>query len=300
MAKVLRDKALRGEGMSTKHTKGSSAQAQMDAMARGVEVYVSQFDMHAKIVIERTADRGPADGDSGSGDRRLGSGAARYRPSKSTENGVGNRRIRKRAGRPRQYRTGRAFICGVIFGRELPALAEFMTLEEVADYLRVTRKTIYRLLEKRAIPSTRVGHQWRFDRGAVDGWLRLNSSGAAASILVIDDDEGICDLFHDTLEEAGHNVTATTNPIEGLKLARAGDRSSISRPQDARNGRRPDFQRDSDGQTQPAGDNRDRFCRRRIDGKCHGERAVRRNEEAFHARGDHDGHGYLPSYRHLH
>ncbi len=99
-------------------------------------------------------------------------------------------------------------------------MPEFMTLEEVADYLRVTRKTIYRLLEKRAIPSTRVGHQWRFDRGAVDGWLRLNSSGAAASILVIDDDAGICDLFRDTLEEAGHNVTTTTDPVEGLKLAK--------------------------------------------------------------------------------
>ena len=55
VAKVLRDKALRGDGMSTRHGKGSSAQAQMDAMARGIEVYVSQFDMHAKIVIERTA-----------------------------------------------------------------------------------------------------------------------------------------------------------------------------------------------------------------------------------------------------
>lgn len=95
-----------------------------------------------------------------------------------------------------------------------------MTLEELADYLRVTRKTVYRLLEKRAIPSTRVGHQWRFDRGAVDGWLRQNSSGAAASILVIDDDADICDLFRDTLEGAGHNVKATTDPVEGLKLAR--------------------------------------------------------------------------------
>jgi excisionase family DNA binding protein len=99
-------------------------------------------------------------------------------------------------------------------------LPELMTLEEVADYLRVTRKTIYRLLDKRAIPSTRVGHQWRFARGSVDDWLRQNSSGAAASILVIDDDESICGLFRDTLAEAGHKVAATSDPREGLKIVR--------------------------------------------------------------------------------
>ena len=38
-------------------------------------------------------------------------------------------------------------------------VAELMTLEEVARYLRVTEKTIYRMLEKRGIPATRVGHQ---------------------------------------------------------------------------------------------------------------------------------------------
>ena len=98
-------------------------------------------------------------------------------------------------------------------------MPELMTLEEVADYLRVTRKTIYRLLEKRAIPSTRVGHQWRFDRGAVDTWLRQNSLGAAASILVIDDDEAICELFRDTLEEAGHVVITANDSAAGLQLA---------------------------------------------------------------------------------
>ncbi len=102
-------------------------------------------------------------------------------------------------------------------------MPELMTLEEVADYLRVTRKTIYRLLEKRAIPSTRVGHQWRFDRGSVDAWLRQNSSGAAATILVIDDDETVCELFRDTLEQAGHTVLTATDPVTGLRLAKDKD-----------------------------------------------------------------------------
>jgi excisionase family DNA binding protein len=55
-------------------------------------------------------------------------------------------------------------------------MAELMKLEEVADYLRVAEKTIYRLIDKRDIPATKVGHQWRFDKADIDKWLRQNST----------------------------------------------------------------------------------------------------------------------------
>ena len=70
-------------------------------------------------------------------------------------------------------------------------MAELMTLEEVANYLRVTEKTIYRLLDKRGIPATRVGHQWRFDKAAIEVWLNQSSTEAGTSILIIDDDKSI-------------------------------------------------------------------------------------------------------------
>jgi excisionase family DNA binding protein len=54
-------------------------------------------------------------------------------------------------------------------------MAELMKLEEVADYLRVAEKTIYRLIDKQGIPATKVGHQWRFDKADIDAWLRQNS-----------------------------------------------------------------------------------------------------------------------------
>ena len=98
-------------------------------------------------------------------------------------------------------------------------MAELMTLEEVAAYLRVTKKTIYRLLEKRAIPSTRVGHQWRFEKGAVEAWLKQHSAGAAASILVIDDDAAVREMFRDILEEEGHRVVTASDGKAGLLLA---------------------------------------------------------------------------------
>lgn len=95
-----------------------------------------------------------------------------------------------------------------------------MTLEEVADYLRVNKKTIYRLLERRSIPATKVGRQWRFDRLLFDVWLRQCSAKATVNILVIDDDETVCSLFKDTLEGSGHAVTTVNTSSEGLELVK--------------------------------------------------------------------------------
>ncbi len=53
---------------------------------------------------------------------------------------------------------------------------ELMTVEEVAEYLKVTIKTIYRLLNKNEIPSTRVGHLHRFIKSDVNEWLRKGGS----------------------------------------------------------------------------------------------------------------------------
>jgi len=41
---------------------------------------------------------------------------------------------------------------------------EIMTLCEVADMLRLSRRTIYRRLEDGSIPACRVGSRWRFSR----------------------------------------------------------------------------------------------------------------------------------------
>ena len=102
-------------------------------------------------------------------------------------------------------------------------MTELMTLQEVADYLRVTEKTIYRLLERGNIPASKVGHQWRFDRGLIDGWLQRSSARVKANILVIDDEEVIRLLFKETLEELGHEVVAVGTGSEGLEMVKQHD-----------------------------------------------------------------------------
>jgi excisionase family DNA binding protein len=57
--------------------------------------------------------------------------------------------------------------------------AENMTLREVAEYLKVNERTIYRLLSVKKLPAFKVGGSWRFRRADIDGWIASQSEGGA-------------------------------------------------------------------------------------------------------------------------
>jgi excisionase family DNA binding protein len=46
-----------------------------------------------------------------------------------------------------------------------------LTLEEVAQYLRVHPSTVYRLLKKKELPAFKMGSDWRFNVESIDRWL---------------------------------------------------------------------------------------------------------------------------------
>lgn len=49
---------------------------------------------------------------------------------------------------------------------------EILTIKEVADFLKVTERTIYRLAAARKIPAFKVGGTWRFSRADIARWIR--------------------------------------------------------------------------------------------------------------------------------
>lgn len=46
-----------------------------------------------------------------------------------------------------------------------------MTLEELAEYLRVKKRTVYDWVKKGKIPAIKTVGQWRFKKEAIDAWL---------------------------------------------------------------------------------------------------------------------------------
>lgn len=49
-----------------------------------------------------------------------------------------------------------------------------LTAEQVAQYLKVDKFTIYRLVTQKKIPAFKVGNQWRFKKSMIDAWLHEN------------------------------------------------------------------------------------------------------------------------------
>jgi len=48
---------------------------------------------------------------------------------------------------------------------------DILTLVEVAAYLKVNKKTVYRMLEAKQIPAFRIRSEWRFRKEAIDEWI---------------------------------------------------------------------------------------------------------------------------------
>lgn len=50
-------------------------------------------------------------------------------------------------------------------------LPSILTVQEVADYLRIPVSSVYRLAQEGRIPARKVGRRLRFHRDAIDRWL---------------------------------------------------------------------------------------------------------------------------------
>jgi excisionase family DNA binding protein len=59
----------------------------------------------------------------------------------------------------------------------MTGLEPWLSVEEIARHLAISKETIYRWLEKEKIPAHRMGKLWRFKPSEVDEWVR--SGGAS-------------------------------------------------------------------------------------------------------------------------
>jgi len=115
----------------------------------------------------------------------------------------------------------------------------FLTTEEVLDYLQVNLRTVYRLIKAGKIPAVRVGRQWRFHKRDIDAWLessrsanggagvaflqdeRQSTGGERPRILVVDDEQAVRDLLSKTLTMADYDVDAADDGPSAIEKMRA-------------------------------------------------------------------------------
>ena len=54
-----------------------------------------------------------------------------------------------------------------------------MTVQDVAAYLNVDPKTVYRMVKRGDLPGFKVGGSWRFRREDIDEWIAKQKEAAA-------------------------------------------------------------------------------------------------------------------------
>jgi excisionase family DNA binding protein len=120
----------------------------------------------------------------------------------------------------------------------LPMSQEIMTLEEVAKYLDLAETTIYKKVEMREIPFTKIGHLLRFPKKFIDQWLAENTVPAVTSLF--EEFSRLFSRFHfkKWLESKGVNPEKLTDAellalakkaIEDLQSAAKGEEPEILR-----------------------------------------------------------------------
>jgi excisionase family DNA binding protein len=63
-------------------------------------------------------------------------------------------------------------IKGVVF-----MVSPVMTVEELADYLKMKVVTIYKHAQEGKLPGFKVGSKWRFKKDTIDEWIKSQEKG---------------------------------------------------------------------------------------------------------------------------
>jgi excisionase family DNA binding protein len=58
----------------------------------------------------------------------------------------------------------------------------WVSLEEIAQHLKVSTDTIHRWIRAKRIPVQRVGRQWRFKVSQVDEWVQAGEAGTGRDV----------------------------------------------------------------------------------------------------------------------
>lgn len=64
--------------------------------------------------------------------------------------------------------------------QQTPHVNILLTVKDVAEYLSVTERTVYRLVKGHRLPAYRVGGQWRFKAELIEAWIQYDGMTDAA------------------------------------------------------------------------------------------------------------------------
>ena len=76
-----------------------------------------------------------------------------------------------------------------------------LTVKETAEYLRIPLPTVYYLVQRGKIPAIHIGGRWRIKKSALDHDILRQGKQGQPTVLVVDDDPVLQDLFQAFLKK---------------------------------------------------------------------------------------------------
>jgi excisionase family DNA binding protein len=95
-----------------------------------------------------------------------------------------------------------------------------LTVKETAEYLRIPLPTVYYLVQRGKIPAIQIGGRWRIKKSALDRDILRQDKQGQPTVLVVDDDLGLQDLFRTFLKKIGFSRVVVGTAKEAIKSLR--------------------------------------------------------------------------------
>ena len=92
-----------------------------------------------------------------------------------------------------------------------------LTVKETADYLRIPLPTVYYLVQREKIPAIQIGGRWRIKKSSLDRDILRQDKQGQPTVLVVDDDPRLQDLFRTFLKKIGFSQMVVGTAKEAIK-----------------------------------------------------------------------------------
>ncbi len=91
-----------------------------------------------------------------------------------------------------------------------------LTVKETAKYLRIPLPTVYYLVQRGQLPAIQIGGRWRIKKSSLDKDILKEEKPGQPTVLVVDDDENLQNLFKVFLRKIGFSRVVVGTVKEAL------------------------------------------------------------------------------------
>ena len=91
-----------------------------------------------------------------------------------------------------------------------------LTVKETAKYLRIPLPTVYYLVQRGQLPAIQIGGRWRIKKSSLDKDILKEDKSGQPTVLVVDDDESLQNLFKLFLKKIGFSRVVVGTVKEAL------------------------------------------------------------------------------------